>query len=184
VTTLESRAGAPAWGPELLSRHQLVASPTRWTALRRLEQWAPRSRESHHLPYCCSFAHPSRAELDHRPPRVLDAGPCSWAVAQHGTSSTRLCLRMGFTMFNRIALTGPGGETIRTRRCITLELPNREAVQRLADYGFPMERTAEEAWPHFKAGASTTSTPPTSSPTTSRPSLRGRHPSPPSRRRS
>ena len=27
VTLLESRAGAPAWGPEILIRHQLIAAP-------------------------------------------------------------------------------------------------------------------------------------------------------------
>lgn len=157
VTMLESRAGAPAWGPELLSRHQLVGITD---ALGQLyadwEQWAAEVTESHTTyPVLLLFRSPEPwlnwiiGLL-----AVLDAGAMQLALSPStAPSSTRLCLRMGFTMFNRIAASL--GQEVETDPdpdgAITLEFAEFEsAVQRLADYGFPMERTAEEAWPHFK----------------------------------
>ena len=49
VTLLESRAGAPAWGPELLIRHQLVGldRQPRPACSREWERWAADVAESH-----------------------------------------------------------------------------------------------------------------------------------------
>jgi hypothetical protein len=64
-----------------------------------------------------------------------------------------LCLRMGFTALNRIAKVlgwevdpdpNPEGPID-----LTFE-EFEEAVAMLDDIGFPMERTAEEAWPDFR----------------------------------
>ena len=157
VTMLQSRAGSPAWGPELLARHQLVGIND---ALPQLyadwEQWAAEVTESHTTyPVLLLFRSPEPwlnwiiGLL-----AVLDAGAMQLALSPStAPSSTRLCLRMGFTMFNRIAASL--GQEVETDPdpdgAITLEFAEFEsAVQRLADYGFPMERTAEEAWPHFK----------------------------------
>jgi len=157
VTMLESRAGAPAWGPELLSRHQLVgiadALPQLYTDW---EQWAAEVTESHTTyPVLLLFRSPEPwlnwiiGLL-----AVLDAGAMQLALSPStAPSSTRLCLRMGFTMFNRIALSL--GQKVETDPDpdgpITLEFAEfQSAVDRLAVYGFPMERTAEEAWPDFK----------------------------------
>jgi hypothetical protein len=157
VTMLESRAGSPAWGPELLARHQLVGIVD---ALPQLysdwEQWAAEVTESHTTyPVLLMFRSPEPwlnwiiGLL-----AVCDAGAMQLALAPNAApSQTRLCLRMGFTLFNRIAKSlgfevdddpDPDGD-------ITLEFAEfSSAVDRLASYGFPMERSAEEAWPHFK----------------------------------
>lgn len=157
VTMLESRAGAPAWGPELLARHQLVGIVD---ALPQLysdwEQWAAEVTESHTTyPVLLLFRSPEPwlnwliGLL-----AVCDAGAMQLALAPASApSETRLCLRMGFTLFNRIARSlgvvvdddpDPDGD-------IALAFAEfSSAVDRLAEYGFPMERTAEEAWPHFK----------------------------------
>ena len=44
---MESRAGVPAWGPEVLMRHQLVGITDALPPLRQLGALGRRSRESH-----------------------------------------------------------------------------------------------------------------------------------------
>ena len=113
VTMLESRAGAPAWGPELLARHQLVGINDALPMLYAdWEQWAAEVTESHTTyPVLLLFRSPEPwlnwivGLL-----AVLDAGAMQLALAPStAPSSTRLCLRMGFTMFNRIALSRSEG---------------------------------------------------------------------------
>jgi hypothetical protein len=60
---------------------------------------------------------------------------------------------MGFTALNRIAKTlgWPVDPDPRPEGPIRLTFEEFEqAVQMLADIGFPMERTAEDAWPEFR----------------------------------
>jgi hypothetical protein len=69
------------------------------------------------------------------------------------TSRARLCLRMGFTALNRIG--GVLGWTIDPdpdpEGPITLTFEEfNEAVEMLRQIGFPMERSAEEAWIEFR----------------------------------
>ncbi len=157
VTMLESRAGAPAWGPELLARHQLVGIND---ALPQLyadwEQWAAEVTESHTTyPVLLLFRSPEPwlnwivGLL-----AVLDAGAMQLALCPStAPSQSRLCLRMGFTLFNRIAKSlgypvdddpDPDGSIILTYEEFT------DAVDKLVLVGFPIERSAEEAWPHFR----------------------------------
>jgi hypothetical protein len=157
VTMLESRAGSPAWGPELLARHQLVGITD---ALPQLyadwEQWAAEVTESHTTyPVLLLFRSPEPwlnwiiGQL-----AVLDAGAMQLALCPTtAPSQTRLCLRMGFTMFNRLASTlgypvDPDPDPDASIRLDYSEFV--EAVERLSIVGFPMERSAEEAWPHFR----------------------------------
>jgi hypothetical protein len=157
VTMLESRAGSPAWGPELLARHQLVGIND---ALPQLyadwEQWSAEVTESHTTyPVLLLFRSPEPwlnwiiGLL-----AVLDAGAMQLALnPATAPSQTRLCLRMGFTLFNRLAGSlgypvdsdpDPDGE-------ITLQYEEfASAVEKLRLVGFPMERSPEEAWPHFR----------------------------------
>jgi len=157
VTMLQSRAGSPAWGPEIIARHQLVGITD---ALPQLysdwEQWAAEVTESHTTyPVLLLFRSPEPwlnwivGLL-----AVLDAGAMQLALnPDTAPSQTRLCLRMGFTLFNRISGSlgykidpdpDPDGD-------IQLTFAEFEsAVDKLKGYGYPMERTAEEAWPHFK----------------------------------
>ena len=157
VAMLESRAGLPAWGPELLVRHQLVGIIDTLPELYEAwEQWAAEVAESHTTyPVLLLFRSPEPwyswllALL-----AVLDGAALHLAVAPSTASSNaRLCLRMGFTCLDRIGTTlgwtidpdpGPEGP---------IDLPYAEferAVAMLAGVGFPLERTAEEAWPDFR----------------------------------
>ncbi|MGH9131549.1 MAG: hypothetical protein ACRDWV_07730, partial [Acidimicrobiales bacterium] len=62
-TMLASRAGLPAWGPELLARHQLVGIMDDLHNLYHdWEQWAADVAESHTTyPSCCGSVHPGHA---------------------------------------------------------------------------------------------------------------------------
>lgn len=156
VTMLESRAGIPAWGPELLARHQLVGiTDTLPNLYQDWEAWASEVTESHTTyPILMHFRSPEPwlswmiGLL-----AVLDAGAMQMALSPTtAPSQARLCLRMGFTLFNRLGASlgwkvnldpDPEGP-------ITLRFDEFEsAVAKLHSYGFPMDRTAEEAWPDF-----------------------------------
>lgn len=157
VTLLQSRAGEPAWGPELLARHQLVGIVDSLPGFYgQWERWAADVAESHaNYPVLVDFRSP-------KPLRswtvgllaVLDSAAMYLATApDRAPSEARLCLRMGFTCLRDVAdsvgLTydpdpRPEGE---------LQLGFEEfqrAVRRLAEVNFPMERSAEAAWPHFR----------------------------------
>jgi hypothetical protein len=156
VAMLESRAGVPAWGPELLARHQLVGIidtlPDLYSAW---EEWAAAVAESHTTyPVMLMFRSPEPwfswllALL-----AVLDGAAMHLALAPATASSNaRLCLRMGFTCLDRI------GSMLGWRldpdplpeAPIALTFDEFEAaVKMLEETGFPVERSAEEAWPDF-----------------------------------
>ena len=107
VTLLESRAGAPAWGPELLIRHQLVGLIDNLPNLfADWERWAADVAESH-------TSYPSLLYL--RSPRpqnswlvsliaVMDAAAIALAVDPDGAPiESRMVVRMGFTCLRDIA---------------------------------------------------------------------------------
>lgn len=156
VALLESRSGVPAWGPEVLARHQLVGiTDTLPEFYASWEQWSADLAESHTTyPVLLLFRSPEPwlswlvGLLS-----VLDAAAMHLALApSRAPSQARLCLRMGFTALNRIAKTlgwivnpdpDPTGP-------IALTFDEFEqAVGMLQRIRFPMERTAAEAWPDF-----------------------------------
>ncbi len=157
VAMLESRAGVPAWGPELLARHQLVGIiDTLPQFYSDWEQWSAELAESHTTyPVMLLFRSPDPwfswlvGLL-----AVLDGAAMHLALAPATASSqSRLCLRMGFTALNRIAKVlgwkvdpdpNPEGPID-----LTFE-EFEEAVAMLDHVGFPMERTAQQAWPDFR----------------------------------
>lgn len=157
VSLLESRAGTPAWGPELLARHQLVGiTDTLPDLYATWEEWAADVAESHTTyPILLLFRSPEPwfswllGLL-----AVLDGAAMHLALAPSTASSrARLCLRMGFTLLQRIAVTlgwtvdpdpNPEGPIQ-----LTFE-EFADAVLMLERVGFPTERTAEEAWPDFR----------------------------------
>ncbi len=147
------RAGV---GPRLLARHQLVGIidtlPDLYSAW---EEWAAAVAESHTTyPVMLMFRSPEPwfswllALL-----AVLDGAAMHLALAPATASSNaRLCLRMGFTCLDRV------GSMLGWRldpdplpeAPIALTFGEFEsAVKMLEDVGFPIERTAEEAWPDF-----------------------------------
>ena len=105
VSLLESRAGQPAWGPELLVRHQLVGiTDTLPDLYSDWEVWSADVAESHTTyPVLLLFRSPEPwlswliGLL-----AVLDAGAMHLAVSpETAPSQARLCLRMGFTTVGR-----------------------------------------------------------------------------------
>ena len=156
ITLLTSRAGEPAWGPEILIRHQLVgtidALPDFYASW---EQWAAEVSESHTTyPALLLFRSPDPwaswviAQL-----AVLDAAAMQLALCPSTTpSQARLCLRMGYTSLRRIAdsLGWKYNDDPMPEDPIQLTFDEfATAVQLLVDIGFPIERDAESAWPHF-----------------------------------
>lgn len=157
VALLESRAGQPAWGPELLARHQLVGiSDTLPELYQEWEVWSADVAESHTTyPILLLFRSPEPwlswlTGLI----AVLDAAAMHLALdPRSAPSSARLCLRMGFTLVQRVGRSlgwevdpdpNPEGP-------IALDFAEFEsAVAMLDAAGFPMERTAAEAWPDFR----------------------------------
>jgi hypothetical protein len=157
VAMLESRAGVPAWGPELLARHQLVGIiDTLPDFYSSWEQWSAELAESHTTyPVMLLFRSPDPwfswlvGLL-----AVLDGAAMHLALAPGTASSqSRLCLRMGFTALQRIAkvLRWEVDPDPNPEGPIDLTFEEfEEAVAMLAQVGFPMERSAEEAWPDFR----------------------------------
>jgi hypothetical protein len=157
VTLLESKAGEPAWGPELLARQQLVrvesALPELYQAWERL---AAEIGESHaNYPVLLSFRSP-------QPYRswivglmaVMDAAAIHLAInPRHAPPEARLLLRAGFTALRDIARVigipydlDPDPES-------GIQLSYTEfaaAVAMIGTSGFQVERSAEVAWPHFQ----------------------------------
>ena len=157
VAMLESRAGIPAWGPEVLARHQLVGIiDTLPEFYASWEEWSADLAESHSTyPVMLLFRSPDAwfswlvGLL-----AVLDGAAMHLALAPSTASSqSRLCLRMGFTALNRIAkvLRWEVDPDPNPEGPIDLTFEEfEEAVTMLEHVGFPMERTAEEAWPDFR----------------------------------
>jgi hypothetical protein len=157
VTMLQSRAGAPAWGPELLARHQIVATLDNLPAFyAEWERWAADVAESHtNYPVLILFRSPA-------PLRswvvgilaVLDSAALHLALnPSQRQSEARLCLRMGFTSLREIcrAMNIPYDPDPLPDAPLALTYDDfLNGIARLAAVGYPMERTAEEAWPHFR----------------------------------
>ncbi len=157
VTLLEARAGAPAWGPEVLWRHQRIgildSMPSFYA---RWEEWCADLAESHSTYLVLLWFRspdPLRSWLTGLL-AVLDSAALYLALAPRtAPSEARLCLRMGFTGLRTIADAlgisydpdpRPDGPT-----SLSYEEYLR-GVNRLMEIGFPVERSAEEAWPDFR----------------------------------
>ncbi len=157
VTTLESRAGTPAWGPELLARHYLVGIQQNLPTLYAdWERWAADVAESHTAyPALLWFRspHPQNSWLGALT-AVMDSGSLLLALSpQAAPAEARLCVRMGFTCLRDIArvLRIPFDPDPRPDQAIRLPHDRfEEAVAHLQAAGVPVERSIEEAWPHFR----------------------------------
>ncbi|MHB1988738.1 MAG: hypothetical protein ACYCSF_12280 [Acidimicrobiales bacterium] len=157
VTLMESRAGLPAWGPELLIRHQLVSSLDALAGLYRdWEMWSADLAESHvSYPILLFFRSPEPgysfvlALL-----AILDAAALQLSLMPSSApSEARFCLRMGFTALRRIAETLGWRYDDDPRPEADIELSFEDfayAVDLISQTGISLERTAEQAWPHFR----------------------------------
>ncbi|MER7837684.1 hypothetical protein ABTY98_17680 [Streptomyces sp. NPDC096040] len=156
VTLLQSRAGEPAWGPEILARQWLVDTDVALPQLYRAwERLAADMGESHATyPVLLAFRSP-------RPYRswlvsliaVLDAAAMQLALTpQAAPPEARLVLRAGFTALRDIAASVRATFETDPAPDADIELTYGEfeaAVSMLEKTGFRAERGTEEAWPHF-----------------------------------
>jgi hypothetical protein len=162
VTLLVSRAGVPAWGPEILAR-------TRWgifdgdsrAVLDELfivwERWSAEVAESH-TTYLTLVRLRSPRPLSHWVTSllaVMDAAALhlSLSPSREPKLSARLALRMGFTALDLIA---------RAMRLQVAAEPDPDApisigyedfcqaIDMLRRLDYPIEVTNEQAWPHYR----------------------------------
>jgi len=162
VALLNARAGVPSWGPELLARtHYALGSgvstiDTLPDLYDRWERWAADIAESHtsYLPL-----------VRFRSPRplsswvtallaVLDSAALILTLSPKSAPEVpaRLCLRSGFLCFRQIALAMrfdvPDEPDPNTQISVTYQ-EFLDAVGRMREVDFPIERDPAEAWPEF-----------------------------------
>jgi hypothetical protein len=158
ITLLDARAGSPPWGPELLARHNLILNLERTTDLySQWEQWAADVTESHSNYRTLFFFRspdPWRSWVIGLL-SVLDSAALYLSLSPStAPGEARMCLRMGFSCFRDLAATfdlpyelEPDPDS--TPLQLTFE-DFEAAVEMLKGVEFPMERSAVEAWPHFR----------------------------------
>ncbi len=157
VTLVAVRAGRPAWGPELLSRSRwAITTDELPDFFRQWERWAADVSESH-------ASYPILIRFRSQDPlanwliallAVMDGAALYHAVSPSAAPiQARLAIQMGFGCMRQLATTigmryDPDpmpGAPIK----LTFE-EFEQGIERLRAVGFPMERTPEEAWPHFR----------------------------------
>jgi hypothetical protein len=157
VNMLESRAGEPAWGVELLAREQLIGSlDSLGPFFNEWERWAADLTESHvNYPWLLSFRspYPLRSWVVGML-AVLDAAALYLAlVPSRAPSAARHCLRTGFLGLRALAgvfrVELPDDPRPDAPIMLTYE-EFSDGLDRLEAVGFPMERSREEAWRHFR----------------------------------
>jgi hypothetical protein len=157
VTMLDSRAGSPAWGPELLARSELVDNVHNLGNLyQRWEEWAADVAETHaSYPVLLWFRspHPYRSWVIGLL-AVLDAAAMQLATQPlHAPSEGRAFLRMGYMCLRDLArVVGLSFDADpKPEDPIQLTEANfQDALHHLDDVGWPMERDAASAWIHFR----------------------------------
>lgn len=157
VALVGVRAGRPAWGPELLARTRVFASEseladfyTQW------ERWAADVGESH-------SSYPILLRFRSTDPysswliallAVMDSAALYSAVSPGAVPMrARLALQMGFRSLRQLADTLRMSYDEDPRPDAGIELTREQfdaGVARMSIAGFPMERTPDEAWPHFQ----------------------------------
>jgi hypothetical protein len=157
VTLLGSRAGSPAWGPEILARFYVAGAMDALPSLYvDWERWSADVAESHsNYPSLLRFRSPDPysswivSEL-----AMLDSAALYLAVAPSRAPVTaRLCLQMGFTCLRRLGRTLHMPMADDPRPDDPIELTREEfeqGWQRLVAVGFPLERSFDDAWAHFR----------------------------------
>jgi hypothetical protein len=162
VALLNARAGVPSWGPELLARtHYALGTgvstiDTLPDLYERWERWAADVAESHttYLPL-----------VRFRSPRplsswvtallaVLDSAALFLALSPKAAPvvPARLCLRSGFLCLTRIAQAMGLGVPDEPDPRGGIQLSYQEyldAIARMRQVDFPIERDPADAWPDF-----------------------------------
>ncbi len=162
VALLNARGGVPSWGPELLARtHYALGSGvstlnTMPELYAQWERWAADVAESHttYLPLVRFRSPGALSSWVTALLAVLDSAALFLALSPGIAPAVpaRLCLRSGFLCFNRIA------------RAMGFDIPDEadpeagisltyaeflDAVARMSEVKFPIERDLEQAWRDF-----------------------------------
>jgi hypothetical protein len=162
VTLLASRAGVPSWGPEILVRSRWGIedgniAPVLETLFFSWERWAAEVAESH-TTYSTLTRFRSPRPLSHwliSLIAVMDAAALHLALVPslEPKLAPRLALRMGFVALGQIARTmrepvpnEPDPDTPISLRYNDFQ----QATAMLREVDYPIERSDEEAWPHFR----------------------------------
>ena len=162
VALLAARAGVPTWGPELLARthYALGSGVSTVNTLPDLyadwERWAADVAESHttYLPLVRFRSPRAGSSWVTALLAVLDSAALILSLSPDAapTVPARLCLRAGFTCFNEIAramgFAIPQEPDVSAGIAITYE-QFFDAIGRMRQVDFPIEREPEEAWPDF-----------------------------------
>jgi len=162
VALLNGRGGFPAWGPELLARTHYALGQGMSTLdtmpdlYAQWERWAADVAESHttYLPLVRFRSPQPLSSWVTSLLSVLDSAALFLALSPKAAPviPARLCLRSGFQCFNRIAqamgIDIPAEPDPETGTALTYG-EFLEAVDRMREVDFPIERTPAEAWPDF-----------------------------------
>lgn len=157
VTLLDVRAGSPPWGPEILARYaQADLLDSLAELFRSWERWSAAVSESHTTyPVLILFRSP-RASRNWLVAllAVMDAAALHLAFnpSRPGTE-IRMALRAGFVCLRDLAdIRGiPYDRDPLPDALLALTWADfLDGVARLREQGYPMERTPEQAWPHFR----------------------------------
>jgi hypothetical protein len=164
ITLLAARAGIPPWGPELLARTRyalgsgLSTIDTLPDLYERWEAWAADLAESHttYLPLVRFRSPKPRHSWVVALLAVLDSAALYLALAPGSAPEVqaRLCLRSGLICLSEVAramgLNVPPTDVPDMAAGIALTYEDfLEAVQRLKEVDFPIEREPDEAWTEF-----------------------------------
>jgi hypothetical protein len=162
VALLNARAGVPTWGPELLARthYALGSGVSTINTLPDLyaewERWAADVAESHttYLPLVWFRSPRAKSSWVTSLLAVLDSAALMLSLApeQAPVVPARLCIRAGFICFNEIAraMGFPIPDEPDVDRGISLSYEDfLDAIARMEQVEFRIERKAEEAWPDF-----------------------------------
>ena len=156
VTMLAFLGGVPAWGPEVLIRHELIDNNERlgWF-YERWTEWAADVSESHSTyPQLLYFRSPKALRswviglL-----AVMDAAALHLSLSPlTAPASARPLLRMGYVAFGDLAATMGIAVDPDPDPADPIQLTRAEfdsAVERLVSVGWKLERDQDQAWKHF-----------------------------------
>jgi hypothetical protein len=157
VTLLATRAGTPAWGPEILARHDFLDVMNELPPLySQWERWAAAVSESHaNYPALVWFRSPvsSRGWLLGLV-AMMDSAALYHAVSPQQTPrEARLCLSMGVNCLRSMARAlhiAYDPDPLPTADIRLTRSEFEDGFRRLESTGFPLERDLEESWRHFK----------------------------------
>ena len=157
VTLLESRGGVPAWGPEILARHELIDNVSSLADLySRWEELAADLAESHTTYQALIYfrsPHPMRSWITGLL-SVLDAAALHLSLNPlSAPPQARPFMRMGYMSLRDVAGVmqiaynpdpKPEDPILLTREDF------QQALDALSDVGWRWEREPDEAWVHFR----------------------------------